>query len=61
MTPAQENVAKYYTYQIKWSANDNSWVGTCDGYSFLSHVANTPAEAIKGIIKLIVDASGVLK
>ena len=41
-----------YEYRAFWSAEDDAWVGLCDGFSLVSHLAPTEAEALDGIRSL---------
>ena len=42
-----------YEYRAFWSAEDDAWVGLCDGFSLVSHLAPTEAEALDGIRSLV--------
>ena len=44
-----------YTFGAFWSATDDAWVGLCDGFSLVSHVAPTESEALDGIRSLVAD------
>ena len=44
-----------YEYRAFWSAEDEAWVGQCDGFMLLSHLAQTRDEAIRGIRSLVAD------
>jgi hypothetical protein len=39
-------------FHIHWSAEDQEWIGTCDAYPSLSHLAPTPCGALMGIMRL---------
>lgn len=49
---------KCYSYTVKWSEEDNQWVGICDIFPSLSWVADTPEEALKGVIVLVCKVIG---
>jgi len=42
-----------YTYRIKWSAEDNEFVGLCAEFPSLSWLAKTPEAALRGILDLV--------
>ena len=44
-----------YEYRAFWSTEDDAWVGLCDGFSLVSHLAPTEAEALDGIRSLVTD------
>ena len=44
-----------YEYQASWSDNNDAWVGRCDGFLLVSHLAPTEAEALDGIRALVAD------
>ena len=44
-----------YEYRASWSDEDDAWVGVCDGFLLVSHLAPTEAEALDGIRALIAD------
>ena len=44
-----------YGYRVSWSDEDDAWVGQCDGFLRVSHLASTEAEASDGIRSLVVD------
>ncbi len=44
-----------YGYQVFWSDEDDAWVGRCDGFMRVSHLAPTEAEALGGIRALAAD------
>lgn len=37
---------------VRWSGEDQQWVGTCDKYPSLSYLADTSEEAFSGIYEL---------
>ena len=49
---------KCYSYIVKWSEEDNQWVGICSTFPSLSWVADTPEEALKGVIVLVCKVIG---
>lgn len=42
-----------YQYRVHWSAEDDAWVGLCDGFVLVSHLAPTEVEALDGIRSLV--------
>ena len=40
-------------YYIKWSEEDQEYVGTCDAFPSLSHLDKTSTGALLGIIDLV--------
>lgn len=44
-----------YDYRASWSEEDDVWVGVCNGFLLVSHLAPTEAEASSGIRSLVVD------
>jgi len=42
-----------YTYRVKWSEEDQEYVGLCDEFPSLSWLSPTQIEAFKGIIKTV--------
>ena len=44
-----------YGYRAFWSTEDDAWVGLCDGFSLVSHLAPTESEALDGIRSLVTD------
>ena len=42
-----------YEYRASWSDNSDAWVGRCDGFLLVSHLAPTEAEALDGIRALV--------
>lgn len=49
------NVADHYTYRVRWSVEDESYVGTVAELPSLSWVADDRAEAFAGIQRLAAD------
>jgi predicted RNase H-like HicB family nuclease len=47
-----------YTYRVMWSEEDQEHVGLCAELPSLSWLAETPGEALNGIVELV---AGVLK
>jgi len=37
---------------VRWSEEDQQWVGTCDEYPSLSYLADTADKAVDGISEL---------
>ena len=44
-----------YEYRASWSEDDEAWVGVCNGFLLVSHLAPTEAEASSGIRSLVSD------
>ena len=44
-----------YEYRVSWSEADDAWVGACNGFLLVSHLALTKAEASSGIRSLVTD------
>ena len=44
-----------YEYRTSWSEDDEAWVGACNGFLLVSHLAPTEAEASSGIRSLVAD------
>ncbi len=44
-----------YEYRTSWSEDDEAWVGACNGFLLVSHLAPTEAEASSGIRSLVSD------
>ncbi|MCY3924446.1 MAG: antitoxin HicB [bacterium] len=44
-----------YEYRAFWSTEDDAWVGLCDGFDLVSHLAPTEAEALDGIRSVVSD------
>ncbi len=44
-----------YEYRASWSEDDDAWVGVCNGFLLVSHLASTEAEALSGIRSLAAD------
>ena len=44
-----------YRYRAHWSDEDKAWIGLCDGFTLVSHVAPTEGEALDGIRALVDD------
>lgn len=48
--------ASHYTYRVIWSDEDGENVGLCAEFPSLSWVAETPDQALRGIIHLVAEA-----
>lgn len=46
---------EHYTYRVIWSEDDAEHVGLCAEFPSLSHLADTPLKAMKGIMSLVKD------
>lgn len=44
-----------YRYRTSWSDEDHGWIGVCDGFLLVSHIAPTEAESLRGIRALVDD------
>ncbi len=44
-----------YKYRASWSDEDGAWVGVCNGFLLVSHIAPTQAECLRGIRALVGD------
>ena len=44
-----------YEYRVSWSDCNDAWVGRCDGFLLVSHLAPTRVEALDGIRSLVAD------
>lgn len=44
-----------YHYRASWSHEDDAWVGVCNGFLLLSHIAPTEAACLDGIRALVDD------
>ncbi|MFM0673142.1 hypothetical protein [Paraburkholderia sediminicola] len=52
--PFPEVMAERRTdYRVEWSADDNQYVGLCDGFPSLSWLENTPEAALVGIHQIV--------
>lgn len=45
--------AKHYAYRIEWSPEDRMWVALCVEFESLSWLAESPAEAFAGMLRLV--------
>jgi len=48
---------KHYTYRVTWSDEDGEYVGLCAEFPSLSFLAETPADALKNMLKLVKDTA----
>jgi predicted HicB family RNase H-like nuclease len=44
---------EHYTYRVTWSSEDQEFVGLCAEFPSLSHLDETQAAALEGIVKLV--------
>ena len=44
---------RHLTYQVRWSDEDQEYVGTCRELPSLSHLDSTPTAALHGIIGVV--------
>ena len=49
----QVTFARYYRYQIAWSHEGEEHVAHCLEFSSLSFLADTPVEALEGLIATV--------
>ena len=47
--------SKQYTYRVKWSAEDNGYVGLCAEFPSLSWLDADQSKAFSGIEELVAD------
>jgi len=47
------DAADRYSYRVFWSPEDEEFVGVCSEFPGLSHLADTPDEALSGIRELV--------
>jgi predicted HicB family RNase H-like nuclease len=48
-------MAEHFTYRVSWSEEDGEHVGTCLEFPSLSHLADDPEAALRGVRKLVTD------
>jgi predicted HicB family RNase H-like nuclease len=48
-------MADHFTYRVSWSGEDGEHVGTCLEFPSLSHLADDPETALRGVRKLVTD------
>ena len=46
-------LAEHYTYRVTWSEEDGEHVALCLEFPSLSYLADTPAEALEGLIAMV--------
>jgi predicted HicB family RNase H-like nuclease len=51
-------MADHYTYRVSWSEEDQEFIGACIEFPSLSHLAESRAEALRGIEDLVRDVVG---
>jgi len=44
-----------YQYRASWSDEDDAWIGVCNGFLLVSHIAPTEMECLRGIRALVDD------
>ncbi len=47
---------KHYTYRVSWSPEDQEYVGLCAEFPSLSWLAVEPAQALVGIMQVVLEA-----
>lgn len=47
--------ARHYSYRVEWLPEDGMWVALCVEFEFLSWLAESPAEAFTGMLRLVDD------
>lgn len=50
-----------YSFSVKWSDEEQQYVGLCKEFPHLSHFDNSESDAQKGIADLVDAAVGILK
>ena len=48
-------MAEHFTYRVSWSEEDGEHVGTCLEFPSLSHLADDPEAALRGVRELVTD------
>lgn len=48
-------IGPWYAYHVAWSAQDGEYAATVDEAPSLSWLDEDPVEALKGLVKLLVD------
>ena len=54
-------MADHFTYRVSWSEEDGEHVGTCLEFPSLSHLADDPEAALRGIRGLVADVVSDLR
>ena len=54
-------MAEHFTYRVSWSEEDGEHVGTCLEFPSLSHLADDPEAALRGVRKLVADVVADLR
>src|SRR6185295_14506911 len=54
-------MADHFTYRVSWSEEDGEHVGTCLEFPSLSHLADDPEAALRGVRKLVADVVADLR
>ena len=44
-----------YQYRASWSDEDGGWIGVCNGFQMVSHIAANEADCLSGIRGLVDD------
>lgn len=45
-----------YVYEVRWSEEDEEYVGSCPAFPSLSWLDVTPEDALSGVIRLVTKA-----
>lgn len=45
-----------YVYEVRWSEEDEEYVGSCSAFPSLSWLDVTPEDALSGVIRLVTKA-----
>ncbi len=54
-------MAEHFTYRVSWSEEDGEHVGTCLEFPSLSHLADDPEAALRGVRQLVTDVVADLR
>jgi predicted RNase H-like HicB family nuclease len=54
-------MAEHFTYRVSWSEEDGEHVGTCLEFPSLSHLADDPEAALRGVRELVTDVVADLR
>ena len=44
-----------FQYRVSWSDEDHAWIGVCNEFLLVSHIATTEADCLRGIRELVDD------
>lgn len=57
----EPSIIERYNYCVRWSEEDQEYVGTCSKYPSLSWLSKNPGEAFNGIVKIVVEVEKDIK